>query len=114
MKKIFLIAVMLFAFNASAADYQARYNMTAVFGKGEPAAPVPPKETCDADYNKSFWISGSASFRTSYIYWENVRIYDSGDYALTTVNVNGYKYTKKTIVGNYGYYQKYSICRIAI
>lgn len=114
MKKIFLIAAMLFAFNASASDYQARYNMTAVFGKGEPAAPAPPKEACETDYNNSFWVSGTPSFRVFYIYWQGVKIIETGDITLTTADVSGYRYTRKSVVGNYGYYQRYAVCRIAI
>lgn len=114
MKKIFLVFAMLFAFNASASDYQARYNMTAVFGKGEPATPAPPKEKCDADYNSSFWVSGTGSYRVFYIYWEGVKLIETGEYERTTADINGYRYTRKTSVANYGYYQKYTVCRIAI
>ena len=113
MKKIFLVLAMLLTFNVYASDYQARYNMTAVFGKGEPAAPAPPKETCLSD-TTNFWYSGTPSYSIYYILWDGVKVIQGGAYALTTVDVGGYRYTRKKSFANYGSYQKYAVCRIAI
>jgi hypothetical protein len=62
----------------------------------------------------SVWVGGSSGYRLISITFNGVYLYEGGDYASTEKVVNGYNYKRTGLIGNYGSYQTYNVCRTKI
>lgn len=62
----------------------------------------------------SVWVAGSPSYQLLTITFNNIRIFDGGDYTATEKLVNGYNYKRTSLIGNYGSYKTYNVCRVKI
>lgn len=72
-------------------------------------------EDCgNGDINSYRWVAGTPSFGVFYIIWDGVKLFETGEYAITEKIFNGYKYTKGIQTSNFGYYTYHKLCRTPI
>jgi hypothetical protein len=101
------------------AEYSVIYNKleknSISFKAGAGTPPVEPSNpTCDDDTVRSLWTSGSDSYRTHTIQWNNEIITTGGNYTMNEYTAGGYHYTKGDVVAVDPIYKQYKVCRVAV
>jgi hypothetical protein len=121
MKRYLMCLAALCFIGVSQADYTAIYNNleknSIVFKTGGGTTPVEPSNpTCDDDTARSSWTSGSISYQTHTIQWNNEIITTGGNYTMDEYTAGGYHYTKGELIliGFQGEYKQYKVCRVAV
>jgi len=119
MKKYLLCLAALCFIGVSQADYKVIYNNleknSIVFKTSGGTPPVEPSNpTCDDDTVRSLWTSGSISFQTHTIKWNNEIITTGGNYTMNEYTADGYHYTKGDVVVTAAEYKQYKVCRVAV
>jgi hypothetical protein len=72
------------------------------------------KVVTECNLPNSLWTAGSAGYATITVKFNGTVVYTGGDYASTEKVVGLYKYTKSTLIGNYGSYTTSQVCRTAL
>lgn len=122
-KKIMLCLIFLGLATTVNAEYRVQLNGSLINGEnirfvnGTPPVVVPPvevpQEECSTD-NQTRWIAGTSSFQVLYVIWNNVKLFETGEYLLKEKVFDGYKYTKGEMFANAGDYAAFKVCRIKI
>lgn len=118
-KKYLLCLAALCFIGVAQADYTVIYNNleknSIVFKTGGGTPPVEPSNpTCDDDTVRSLWTSGSISFQTHTIKWNNEIITTGGNYTMNEYTADGYHYTKGDVVVTAAEYKQYKVCRVTV